>query len=174
MTQPNVLNTSNPRSKTTRIIKAILKLAAETVLIATVGSFFWIALGKEVVQTYATGSWELASGAATFWNFFTGIVQLYLLYRFVQWVIGYLAKKTAKTVDDTFQDVGTYSDVRDRVVNAFTDGDPMPRFDPTQNQTEDKPKEQIQEPTQIDPRGCQWCGVLPGSFHLTTCQRNAP
>ena len=69
MTQTTVLNTPNPRSKTTRTIKAILKLAAETVLIATVGSFFWIALGKDVIQTYATGSWELASGAATFWHF---------------------------------------------------------------------------------------------------------
>ena len=104
-----------------KYIRAALKLAAETALISTVGSFFWMALGKQVVQTYASGAWEQAGGVATFWTFFVGIVQLYLLYRLIQWVIGFIARKTAKKVDGSLKDLRGYGEVRDRMVNIFDD-----------------------------------------------------
>ena len=86
---------------------------------------------------------------------------------------GSMEQKLAGQADGTFQDVGTYNNIRDRVVNVFSDGDPMPRFDPTRNQPNNQPQEPTQQPTQIDSRGRKSCRVLPGRFHLSTCQRNA-
>ena len=49
-----------------------------------------MALGQQVVETYASGDYAIAGGGVTFAHFFISIVQLYLLYRFVQWVIGFI------------------------------------------------------------------------------------
>ena len=100
-------------------VKAALKLAVETFLISTVGSIFWIALGQETVITYGSGNYEIASTSQTFVHFFIQVVQLYLLYRFVRWILGLITKKTAQTVDSSLQDNQTYTDVRDRVRNVF-------------------------------------------------------
>ena len=154
-----------------RLLKQTLKIAAETALISTVGSLVWIAMGRSTVLTSSDGTWQTTSFTENFWHFFFSIVPLYLLYLFVRWLIGYIAKKTAKTVDHAFQDVGTYTNVRDRVVKVFADGDAMPTFVPP---TEPAPPEPA-TPDQAnpDPRSCQSCGVLPGNFHLPACQRNA-
>ena len=109
------------QSKTARYVKAALKLAGETFLISTVGSLFWMLLGKQVVTTYASGAWEYAGGFATFWNFFVGIAQLYLLYRLAQWIIGLIARKTAKKVDSALSDTPVYRDMRTRVASALED-----------------------------------------------------
>ena len=145
-----------------RYVKAALKLAAETVLISTVGSIFWMALGQQVVETYASGDYAIAGGGVTFAHFFISIVQLYLLYRFVQWVIGFIAQKTAKTVDNTLQDVKAYSNVRDRVANVFIQDKPVP------------PTAETQTRSNGDPGRCHSCGVLHGRIHLSGCQRHAP
>ena len=79
-----------------RYVNAAIKLAAETVLIATVGSFFWIAMGRQVVHTYGPSDWTYAGNSATFWHFFIGIVPLYLLYRLVRWLIELSARKWPK------------------------------------------------------------------------------
>ena len=143
-------------------VKAALKLAAETTLISTVGSIFWMAIGKQVISAYASGGWEVADGQATFWTFFVGIVQLYLLYRFAQWVIGFIAQKTAKTVDKSLQDLKAYSNVRDRVANVFVQDKPVP------------PTSERQPRSNDDPGRCHSCGVLHGRIHLSGCQRHAP
>lgn len=104
-----------------KYVRAALKLAAETALISTVGSFFWMALGRQVVTQTVGGGVEIAGGGLTFWHFFVGIVQLYLLYRLIQWVIGFIAKKTARKVDSGLRDVRGYGEVRDRMVNIFED-----------------------------------------------------
>lgn len=105
-----------------KYVRAALKLAAETALISTVGSFFWMALGRQVVTQSVGGSVEIAGGGLTFWHFFVGIVQLYLLYRLIQWLIGFIAKKTAKKVDTGLRDIRGYGEVRDRMVSIFEDG----------------------------------------------------
>ena len=151
------------------ILKNILKLIAETILFSTVGSLFWMAIGKEVVSTYSSGGWEIASGSATFWTFFVGIVQLYLLYRIVQWLLGLITKKTAQTVDHTLQDNKAYTDVRDRVRNAFEGRTVVPpeRSQPDPGQTP------TPTPTPPSNQGrCSSCGVLDGRVHLSGCQRN--
>ena len=145
-----------------RYVKTALKVAAETTLISTVGSFFWIAIGKQVISTYASGGWEVADGQATFWTFFVGIVQLYLLFRFAQWVLGFIAQKTAKTVDKSLQDVKAYSNMRDRVANVFVQDKPVP------------PTAERQPRSSNDPERCHSCGVLHGRIHLSGCQRHAP
>ena len=66
-----------------RYVKAALKLVAETTICSTVGSLFWMAIGREVVHIYSLGDWEKAGVGPTFWNFFIGIALLYLLYRLV-------------------------------------------------------------------------------------------
>ena len=155
-------NTGHREEKIVRYVKAALKLAAETTLISTVGSFFWMALGREVVEIYASGEHAIADGGVTFAHFFISIVQLYLLYRFVQWVIGFIAQKTAKTMDNTLQDVKAYSNVRDRVANVFVQDKPVP------------PTAEKQPRSNDDPGRCHSCGVLHGRIHLSGCQRNAP
>ena len=145
-----------------RYVKEALKLAAETVLISTVGSIFWMALGREVVEIYASGEHATADGGVKFAYFFIGIVQLYLLYRFIQLVLGFIAQKTAKTVDKSMQDVKAYSNVRDRVANVFVQDKPVP------------PTTERQPTSNDDPGRCHSCGVLHGRIHLSGCQRNAP
>ena len=56
-----------------RYVKTALKLAAETTLISTVGSIFWMALGQQVVNTYASGDYAIAGSGVTFWHFFVSI-----------------------------------------------------------------------------------------------------
>ena len=97
------------------------KLTVETALISTSGSLFWIALGKEVVMTHQSALWETATAGQTFWQFFIGIVQLYLLYGVVRWVLGIIGQRTAETVDATLQVSRTYRDIRDRVATTFAD-----------------------------------------------------
>ena len=145
-----------------RYVKTALKLAAETTLISTVGSFFWMALGQEVVETYASGDYAIAGSGVTFWHFFVSIVPLYLLYRLTQWVIGFIVQKTAKTVDKSLQDVKAYSNVRDRVANVFVQDKPAP------------PTAEPQPGSSNDPGRCHSCGVLHGRIHLSGCQRHAP
>ena len=145
-----------------RYVKTALKLAAETTLISTVGSIFWMALGKQVIETYESGESAIAGGGVTFVHFFIGIFQLYLLYRFAQWVLGFIAQKTAKTVDKSLQDVKAYSNVRDRVANVFVQDKPAP------------PTAEPQPRSSNDPGRCHSCGVLHGRIHLSGCQRHAP
>ena len=146
-----------------RYVKTALKLAAETTLISTVGSIFWmVVLKQQVIETYASGAYAIADSGVTFWHFFGSIVKLYLLYRFAQWVLGFIAQKTAKTVDKSLQDVKAYSNVRDRVANVFV---------------QDKPAQPTAEPqprSSNDPERCHSCGVLHGRIHLSGCQRHAP
>ena len=155
-------NTGHREEKIVRYVKAALKLAAETTLISTVGSIFWMALGKQVIETYESGESAIAGGGVTFVHFFIGIFQLYLLYRFAQWVIGFIAQKTAKTVDKSLQDVKAYSNVRDRVANVFVQDKPIP------------PTAERQPRSNDDPVRCHSCGVLHGRIHLSGCQRHAP
>ena len=144
-----------------RYVKTALKVAAETVLVSTVGSLFWIALGQQYISTQGT-SWEFASNSETFWAGFLSIVQIYFLYRVVQWLIGLIAKKTAKTVDNSLQDVKAYSNMRDRVMNVFVQDKPVP------------PPAERQPMSSNDPERCHSCGVLHGRIHLSGCQRHAP
>ena len=146
-----------------RYVKTALKLAAETTLISTVGSIFWmVVLRQQVVEIYASGEHAIAGSGVTFWHFFVSIVPLYLLYRLTQWVIGFIVQKTAKTVDKSLQDVKVYSNVRDRVANVFVQDKPAPQTAERQPRSND------------DPGRCHSCGVLHGRIHLSGCQRHAP
>ena len=102
-----------------RNLRSVVKLAAETALISTVGSFFWIALGRQVVHTYGPSDWNYAGGGATFWHFFVGIVQLYLLYRVIRWLIELMLKQLAKRVGSRLSGVRTFGNVRNRVAQIF-------------------------------------------------------
>ena len=146
--------------------KTALQLVAETVLIATVGSLFWMAIGQDVVTTHQSGSWELASDRQTFWLFFQKIVALYLLYRLVQQILKFIAKKTAKTVDNTMQDSQTYTGFRDRIQDVF------------QDKTVAQPERPQSNPTPIptpdnNPGRCSSCRVPDGRTHLSGCQLNS-
>ena len=155
-------------------VKAALKLAVETFLIATVGSIFWMVLGQEVVSTYASGGWEIASAQDTFVHFFIQIVQLYLLYRFVRWILGLITKKTAQTVDNSLQDNKAYTDVRDRVRTAF-DGKTVIPPQRSQPEPQPGPRPTPPTPTPTPPSNqgrCTSCGVLDGRVHLSGCQLN--
>ena len=98
---------------------AALKIVAETILFSIVGSLFLMVLGQQVVQTYASGTWEIASGSDTFVHFFMQTAMLYLLYRFVHWVLGLVVKTTGKAVDSRLRDVEPYTKVRARVENVY-------------------------------------------------------
>ena len=146
-----------------RYVKTALKLAAETTLISTVGSIFWmVGLRQKVIETYASGDYAIADSGVTFWYFFVSIVPLYLLYRLTQWVLGFIAQKTAKTVDKSLQDVRAYSNMRDRVANVFVQDKSAP------------PTAEPQPRSSNDPERCHSCGVLHGRIHLSGCQRHAP
>ena len=122
-----------------------------------------MALGEQVVNTYTSGSWEVAGSTQTFWHFFLSIVPLYLLYRLVQWLLGLVATKTAKTVDNSMQDNKTYTDVRDRVRNVFEGRTIVPPERAQSNPTPTPPN---------NPGRCPSCNVLGGRIHLSGCQRN--
>ena len=96
-------------------------------------------MGQQVINTYSSRGWAVAGGTQTFWYFFRQIVLLYLLYRFIQWLLGLVATKTAKTVDNSMQDNRTYTDVRERVRNVFEDRTIVPperaQSNPTPMQT---------------------------------------
>lgn len=159
-----------------RYVKAALKLAAETALISTVGSLFWMALGRQVVSTYA-GGWEIAGGGATFWHFFIGIVQLYLLYRLVQWAIGFIIRKSDSRL---LQYIPTYRNVRNRVANFFQDKPADGRSSHVRQNPEtragaddaDTGRPRAQPMSSAEQRRCPSCGAPPGSIHFRNCPRN--
>ena len=161
-----------------RYVKAALKLAAETALISTVGSLFWMALGHQVVSTYASGGWEIAGGGATFWNFFIGIVQLYLLYRLVQWAIGFIIRKSDSRL---LQYIPTYRNVRSRIADAFRDKPAGGRGAHVRQNPEtragadvssDVRRPEAQPTSSAEQRRCPSCGAPPGSIHFRNCPRN--
>ncbi len=161
-----------------RYVKAALKLAAETTLISTVGSLFWMALGHQVVSTYASGGWEIAGGGATFWHFFVAIVQLYLLYRLVQWAIGFIIRKSDSRL---LQHIPTYRNVRSRIADAFRDK-PADGRGADVRQSPETPagadvSSEVRRPaaqptSSADRRRCPSCGAPPGSIHFRNCPRN--
>lgn len=157
---------------------ATLKVAAETILFSTVGSIFLIALGQQVVETYASGAWKIASGTDTFVHFFIQTAMLYLLYRFVQWILGIIAKKTAQTVDSNLSDVKSYTNVRDRVANVFVQdktnaapAGPQPAPSPTPVPGPAPNPAPGQAPAENMER-CPSCGIRAGRVHLSGCTIN--
>ena len=161
-----------------RYVKAALKLAAETTLISTVGSLFWMVLGRQVVSTYASGGWEVAGGGATFWHFFISIVQLYLLYRLVQWAIGFIIRKSDSRL---LQYIPTYRSVRNRIADAFRDKPADGRGAHVRQSPEtgadayvapNARRPEAQSMSSADRRRCPSCGAPPGSIHFRNCPRN--
>jgi hypothetical protein len=100
-------------------VKTVGKLAGETILFGIVGALLWMAIGMGTVNTYSDGTWDEAGFASTFIQFVIMTGVLYLLFRLVQWVLGLIARKTAKTVDSALQDVEVYTAARDRVFSTL-------------------------------------------------------
>ena len=112
-------------TRTRGYVRVAIQLAVEASLFATVGSLFWIAIGRQVVQTQGSTAWNYAGGGDAFLHFFVGIIQLYLLYRLVRWAVPFTARRTAQTVDGSLKDLGSYGGVRERMLSAFRDRMPV-------------------------------------------------
>ena len=108
-------------TRTFEYLRVAAQLAVEASLFATVGSLFWIVIGREVVQTQGSDAWNYAGGSDAFLHFFGGIIQLYLLYRLIRWAIPFTARRTAQTVDGSLKDRGAYGGVRQRMLSIFRD-----------------------------------------------------
>ena len=140
-----------------RFVKSALRLAAETALMSTVGSLFWMLIGKDVVAVQAGGrGWEYADPTSTFTHFFMAIAPLYLLYRGVQFVLTKAGRKAGKAVDSGLSDVGAYTRLRSRVSDVL----------------QDEPQSQQQSRVPQQPNRCYSCDQPEGHPHLIGCQRN--